>query len=170
MLSWSLRTFSLLWSYCTLLIPWSDPTYTPCWKITAFHAPPDTFFVNFVRLSCFDRGSLPWKRSLMNSITFACPTSQMVFQAQIFERPAGQLQYSGFIYILWKDSKIFFLTVVFYRMRDLMSAIDNSQQSEGNKELRELTNDDMLKAICKMKESKVHCGVGQQRLHQSDVD
>lgn len=55
-------------------------------------------------------------------------------------------------------------------MRDLMSAIDKSQHSEGNNELRELTNEDMLKAICKMKESKVHCGAGQQRLHQADVD
>ncbi len=51
-----------------------------------------------------------------------------------------------------------------------MSAIDNSQQTDGTNELRELTNEDMLKAICKIKESKVHCGVGQQKLIQADVD
>lgn len=48
-------------------------------------------------------------------------------------------------------------TASLYRMRELM-ALKAANQEESCA-LRDITNDDMLKAVAKLRESKVHCGV-----------
>ena len=47
-------------------------------------------------------------------------------------------------------------------MRELM-ALKAKAKENGDKaaELRQMTNEDMLKAVAKLKESKVHCGAAQ---------
>jgi len=48
-------------------------------------------------------------------------------------------------------------TASVYRMRELMALKAKGEAEEGAV-LREIINDDLLKAVAKMKESKVHCG------------
>lgn len=60
-------------------------------------------------------------------------------------------------------------TASVFRMRELMSSIDVESKSDDKKELRVLTNEDMLKAIAKLRESKVHCGMTSKFI-SSDLD
>lgn len=48
-------------------------------------------------------------------------------------------------------------TASVYRMRELMALKAQNSEDDTNV-LRDITNEDMLKAIAKLKESKVHCG------------
>ena len=59
-------------------------------------------------------------------------------------------------------------TASVYRMKELM-ALKAKNEAEDVKTLRHITNEDMLKAVAKLKESKVHCGT-QQYATPIDLD
>lgn len=59
-------------------------------------------------------------------------------------------------------------TASVYRMKELM-ALKAKNEAEEVKTLRHITNEDMLKAVAKLKESKVHCGT-QQYATPIDLD
>ena len=53
-------------------------------------------------------------------------------------------------------------TASVYRMRELMASKAKNEPGSEDATLRDIVNDDMIKAIAKLKESKVHCGTEQQ--------
>jgi len=53
-------------------------------------------------------------------------------------------------------------TASVYRMRELMASKAKNEPGSEDAMLREIVNEDMLKAVAKLKESKVHCGTEQQ--------
>ena len=57
-------------------------------------------------------------------------------------------------------------TAAVFRMRDLMASL---HEEDSAKELRPLTNEDMLKALAKLRESRLHCGISQKYV-SSDLD
>lgn len=58
-------------------------------------------------------------------------------------------------------------TASVYRMRELMSSLHDEENS--GQELRPLTNDDLLKSVAKLRESRLHCGMT-SRFITSDLD
>jgi hypothetical protein len=64
--------------------------------------------------------------------------------------------------------KISFLKVIFlFRMRELMASMAKNEISSEEATLRDIFNGDMIKAVAKLKESKVHCGTVS---HSSQLD
>jgi len=57
-------------------------------------------------------------------------------------------------------------TASVYRMRELMASKARNEDGSDSAILRDIANDDMLKAVAKLKESKVHCGT----VSQFDLD
>ena len=53
-------------------------------------------------------------------------------------------------------------TASVYRMRELMTQKAKNEPGSEDAILRDIINEDMLKAIAKLKESKVHCGTESQ--------
>ena len=63
--------------------------------------------------------------------------------------------------------KIQFLRIIYlFRMRELMSSMAKNEISSEEATLRDILNGDMIKAVAKLKESKVHCGT----VSQLDLD
>ena len=58
-------------------------------------------------------------------------------------------------------------TASVYRMRELMVSVHEVR--DGEKVLRPLANEDMLKSLGKLKESRLHCGIAPKFL-TSDLD
>ena len=57
-------------------------------------------------------------------------------------------------------------TASVYRMRELMASKARNEDGSDEAILRDIANEDMLKAVAKLKESKVHCGT----VSQFDLD
>ena len=63
--------------------------------------------------------------------------------------------------------QIQFLRIIYlFRMRELMSSMAKNEISSEEATLRDILNGDMIKAVAKLKESKVHCGT----VSQLDLD
>jgi SpoVK/Ycf46/Vps4 family AAA+-type ATPase len=56
-----------------------------------------------------------------------------------------------------------------YRMKELMASKARKEDTSEAVELRDISNEDMLKAVAKLKESKVHCGTVAQ-FAMTDLD
>ena len=55
-----------------------------------------------------------------------------------------------------------------YRIRDLVNASEENKTDEEDEKLRPIIMDDLLRALGKMKESKVHCGAGVYNSYKLD--